>query len=136
MSREIKFRAWDKDEHCWIPSKQLAITSDGELITYDEGASDCVKAECFVKDPIEVIFMQYTGLTDKKGVEIYEGDIVNIPFSDLVSGVTRRSCDVIYASYSFMFRDNLYKNLYEPKATSVIEVIGNIYENPELLEVK
>ncbi|MGE0976227.1 YopX family protein [Bacillus cereus] len=83
--------------------------------------------------------MQYTGLKDKNGKEIYEGDVLDLSLGD--DSVLR--CEVIYEAPSFCrkwYNANtirLRQREIEPMAWNthiVYEVIGNIYENPELLE--
>ena len=81
------------------------------------------------KDPNGVIAMQYTGLKDKNGKEIYEGDICKV--SDDIY-------EIIYSVKDASFRGKFYKKPMEHYYLSPIlnnfEVIGNIYENPELTE--
>ena len=109
--REIKFRAWDKMLKRWC-RPQLTIRIDGNR----DGMN-------------EYVLMQYTGLKDKNGVEIYEGDIVNV-HSYTVTGLGK----VGFNKGSFVFNKFEYPTSQVLHSFSEIEVIGNIYENPELLE--
>ena len=108
--REIKFRVWDRD----IKKMQYnaGVTLSGNSIVDDLN-----------------IPMQYTGLKDKTGKEIYEGDIVNIEY-DTVNEIGEDSIgyneDVIIEwNYELLCQLE-----YDLKG---IEIIGNIYENPDLL---
>ncbi|MFD1776670.1 YopX family protein [Paenibacillus rhizophilus] len=122
--REIKFRAWVvKDE-------------DGDIVPYME---DMNGVESY-KDPFEehrkgnIVLLQYTGLKDKNGREICEGDVVGVK-AYLGHGYGRK---VVFRDGCFGFEavPNVSEELcYLEVWTEDVEVIGNIYENPELLEV-
>jgi uncharacterized phage protein (TIGR01671 family) len=133
--REIKFRAWDKTTNKMVFPERLFSDKDGLIWHADLGNrySNIVIEKCNT-----AVLMQYTGLKDKNGKEIYEGDIlswqehVRMYGTDLNKWVTEK-VPVRFDDTGAMFLcgdDFLFK--YNEKA----EVIGNIYENQELLEVK
>lgn len=113
MNREIKFRSWD-NRH--VMSKQY----------YSE------KWE----EEEDRVLMQYTGLKDKNGKEIYEGDILEI--DDFYDGdVKIRECKVVVifteGTFCLFLNDEYLIDLYAAKSSANVKIIGNLYENPELL---
>lgn len=116
MSREIKFRAWDKSSEYMHSNVQSGVYEDPDEWTE---FSTVLGLERF-----EV--MQYTGLKDKNGKEIFEGDIVQF---DSFRDFTERY-EIEYTSYG-EWGIGVHRLAMRFKAC---EVIGNIYENPELLE--
>lgn len=131
--REIKFRVWNKQNNSMIPDDFIAIDLDGEISEIDM-FDDCTwkgTARCKNK----YILMQYTGLKDKNGTEIYEGDILEVMSFEgnkNICSVTFNDGCFSHVGYlgdlrTYPLRDFLFNG-------SKLEVIGNIYENPELLE--
>jgi len=106
--REIKFRAWDKEYCCMRGLGGLQdlfeIRSDGET-----------------KD--NYILMQFTGLLDKNGKEIFEGDIVKARYFDYLNGETFKNEKITELDPESPCR-GYWKDC---------EIIGNIYQNPELI---
>lgn len=130
--RELKFRAWDKQE------KQMMKVSAISLENKEIGVKDFRTYHFFRIKNIEL--MQYTGLKDKNGTEIYEGDIVQ--YHPRHNGVPYR---VYWANESAKFLigrkgvvgQELSSVMYNLDTGRIaLEVIGNIHENPELLERK
>ena len=126
MNREIKFRAWDGDSlmPCDVVNGK-AVDSDGDVIW-------------FWHQPAEAI-MQFTGLLDKNGKEIYEGDILEYPSfyeTPEMSGNPPEQATVIFENglFNLAGSESLH---YEMEAyDGDMCVVGNIHENPELLEAK
>ena len=117
--REIKFRAW----HDQTKKMYTLITLQWLEALYIGGIGAFNEVMYEVDETVHL--MQYTGLTDKNGTEIYEGDVVR------GYGVTTR---VRYNNIGYSpFTVSVEK--YERFRASNCEVIGNIYENPELLTV-
>lgn len=132
MNREIKFRGKSIDE--WVYGMLCKVnegdTEHGEPIKYKIQTDEKEYGEyvnCFITD--ENTIGQYTGLHDKNGKEIYKGDIVKIKYRDEDIG------KVIYEHNGFSIDvTNMNKNYGRVSfVNNFIEVIGNIYENPELL---
>ena len=135
--REIKFRAWHKT------AKEMFI-EDGIKCRFGE----CLKF-LWEKQPVEV--MQYTGLKDKNGKEIYEGDILCIKTKDWSSEKDKSvwNKEIVWIkcqdlTYTKAYFDLEAKRKWDNDCSwedwddsweinENIEVIGNIYENPELL---
>jgi uncharacterized phage protein (TIGR01671 family) len=121
--REVKFRAWDKRNNQMLDV--IAITWLDIVNPNNTNLVLCQdKDKNFFEHKMEdTELMQYTGLEDQNGKEIYEDDIVNI--KSTVEEVTQiDECVKVVYDYEF---------LTELGYAEEVEIIGNIYENPELL---
>ncbi len=140
--REIKFRGYSPKEGRWSYGDLLTMYADieGKFISdRQDGIIYRVRADTVG---------QYTGLKDKNGKEIYEGDVVKIYSPLLVMTLKKWDLEavdvVVFKRGVFCFRNHrcpiggedtpIYSNLLAYRAPKYVEIIGNIYENPELLE--
>lgn len=132
MSRELKFRAWDT-----LPLSNPQIPKVFTRFSLKDMNVGNIK----FPDIENWIFMQYTGIRDKDGKEIYEGDIIKYDSSEnmnhwvagetaLIIGLpgrfTARMCP--FDSYTGVNQNTLNEDIQE-----CVTVIGNVYENPDLL---
>lgn len=138
--REIKFRAWDKKIKAFVVPFDFAINGMGskficpnnKLIDHGNFSGDCDQARYEI--------MQYTGLKDKNGKEIYEGDIVRL--ASYGKNDPRKIQCVEWNDDRLRFTvnkicDSGREQPYTDADCDVLfgcEIIGNIYENPELLK--
>lgn len=130
-----RFRAWDKEEKCWI--KIAALNFDGEFWYLAPAMDDFnpVYYESELGETWEL--MQSTGMHDKNGVEIFEGDVVKVsnhPFQKKEDSAGIEIDGNYLINWSEHSLTWLAGDLLLYQLKPYIEVIGNIYTNPELLE--
>ena len=121
--REIKFRVWDKITQSYSGGDLWSLFQSGKLYY----------GNALWKEGIVELF---TGLYDKNGKEIYEGDIISVvhPFKN-----RKHIGEVIFEEYEFNIKGFGFSHYDYPgeafsEGTQYMEVIGNIHDNPELLE--
>ena len=134
--REIKFRAWDKS-HCkmyLVNSVNYTISGSIWYVVTGWTKNDNKEIKNCLHDDLEL--MQFTGLRDKNGNEIYEGDVVEYKFPDTPfdkGRITTGEISYLEDKASFRLINDEYGEL--PIHDDIdIEVVGNIYENSELIK--
>jgi uncharacterized phage protein (TIGR01671 family) len=139
MGREIKFRAWDNENKCFFADTNRAYDNVIEqLLISPAGDINLRKMNGMYHEsmfPGRFVLQQYTGLKDIDSRDIYEGDIceaeqVLYPLTGTRTGIVK------YHDGSYLLEDlNGLDGDFLFSETAETRIIGNIYENPELLEV-
>lgn len=155
--REIKYKVWHIEHKKWIHDElDIFLTSDGDVYEkYDYGYETCIRD---ITNAVEVLF--FTGLKDKNGKEIYEGNVIKQEYTAIIKtdydpvsyGLIDQETEeghhigevVIIASKGVCMRKPLrysleddkteISNQYKNVAGYRCEVIGNVYDNPDLIQ--
>ena len=132
-----KFRVWDKYLKHFVTEEGYAITASGKLLGRKNGNE---YIEC--KNTKHLVIQYFTGLFDKEGKEIFEGDIVRSPdhcFTLDFKKWEQSPHEVAFRNNSFRILDFVDGDKHAPflgYITKKHKVIGNIYENPDLLKIQ
>ncbi|MFK5685357.1 YopX family protein [Lactiplantibacillus plantarum] len=128
MATMIKFRAWDKENGFYLYNVQDAYDTLGGFVKYDDGDDADYDEDCFGSflDNKRYVVEQYTGLKDVNGNEIYVGDILeNRKYRSIVKFASGKFLADVVGTIN---RFDLIGETHGSK------VIGNVHNNPELLE--
>lgn len=145
MRTKIKFRAWDAENRRYIQSPLIVIDSSGPKAYVDNREfEDAIDRDCVVE--------QFTGLKDRNGKEIYEGDICRLSIKGLgITVISQMKYFEDFSMFAFSSVPHYYVRTHDdrpmgssgsstpwkpylPGSYKSIEVIGNIHESPELLK--
>lgn len=128
LIKEQRFRAWDKLRKRMSTVDRIYFDTEGVQLRYDSGL--------YWRDFRNVALMQSTGLKDKNGKEIFEGDVAVMDgWRRQVVTFGTQEVEEEFGSVRIYRGFNLYLGGGYPNAVmSEFEVVGNIYENPELME--
>ena len=128
MKREIKFRAWNKEDKIMVDLQKITPLALNDMMNTQLNLQG--RSGLFIPFFKELELMQYTGLHDKNGKQIYEGDIIKCT-------VTENSADYLQIEAGdkhSVLRIISIPELYQEGLSDDGEIIGNIHENKELLK--
>ncbi len=121
--REIKFRAWDKTSSEMKVVKEIYLSGMGVEVWNGDDTFSYLRVG-------KHELMQYTGIKDKNGKEIYEGDIIKVGNNEPSEIIYNKE----YVCFETRIADPYSKDYVVNYWGNYGEVIGNIYQNPELLK--
>ena len=134
--REIKFRGWNKNENIMVDLQKITPLALDDTMNTQMAMQGW--GGLFLPFQKDIILMQYAGLKDKNGKEIYEGDIVNRNgwIAEVVFKQRYSWFELEYRKFPHLPHSTTTNEWYSTTKKDEIdfEVIGNIYENPELLK--
>lgn len=138
MNREIEFRGFDGIKWYYGDLEYNRKTDVARIHTYGEDGSYCRQ---YTVDPDTV--GEFTGLVDKNGVKVFDGDIVEVyDFASAYASKYRGVVKMYRGSWRVEYEDSIFDTVFHPMlffddfADRKTEVIGNIYDNLELLDTK
>lgn len=127
MERQIKFRAFVRGYMVNV----VSIDFVNQFITWDDNQYDrCVPPnKCYeIESFDEIKLMQNTGLPDKNGIEIFEGDLLRTAGGILY--------EVVFSNGAFQLKLAGFAEVRQITNQYIVGIIGNIYSNPELIKPK
>lgn len=133
--RPLEFRIWDKKKNCWHDDEKDGYSSDTEWI----GLNELIRLIRTGKESARPRFaiQQFTGLLDKNGKKIFEGDVVKLHDSyhhadlkDIIAIEYDSECGG-FIPFTYKRDSQYYCGEFESEKT---EILGNIFENPDLLK--
>jgi uncharacterized phage protein (TIGR01671 family) len=137
--RELKFRAWDKEYNYMIEPDDIhprvmyeCITGDGKVLEVNESNSYMGTETTYEDITDKRILMQYVGIKDIHGKEVYEGDV--LPYRNVVTYVDGSDSANLGMEVGFYAQRDNFESWRLLEVGEELEVLGNIYENPELLK--
>jgi len=136
MNREIKFRVWHKDFKKFLPYEEWFLDFNGKLFFND--IIDRISCGIYGCSPDEYVIQQFTGLKDKNYKKIYEGDIIKYIHPDTKEVLYKVEWIDFKYGLKIVFEKDIMYTFFLGFPTgsdfNKAEVIGNIFENPDLLK--
>lgn len=135
MRREIKFRAWDGARH-YYPRDVAPTQAHDRLDGYTEKSTFYLPMSFLVGDANDWTWEQFTGLEDKNGTEIYEGDVLEYlgePY-EVRFGKQDVGHDFQGIGFYLCAQSNGRDDVFNIFGGDNVEVIGNVHQNPRLLK--